>query len=124
MSLPPAWKISHSHIVRHDEVGGVTNGKFEVEVRSLVGIELSHRPVSHVAGALGEALDELTPGCRVDLPIAGALNSFRGVLSWAQRKKGCVIAKCVFHPGGAVRRKVSNQEMFAYSTILRIALAK
>ena len=55
----------------------------------------------------------------MDLPTSGELNSFRGVLSWAQRKQGVVIAKCVFHPGGAVRRKVSNQKMcriFDYPT--------
>ena len=85
----------------------------------MVGIEFSRFPASHVAGALGEALDELTSGRRVDLPTFGELNLFRGVLSWAQRKKGFVIAKCVFRLGEAVRRKVSNQEMcriFDYPT--------
>ena len=48
--------------MRHNAVGGVTDGKFYVEVRSVLGIELSNLPASHVAGVLGEALDDLTVG--------------------------------------------------------------
>ena len=53
ISLPPGWKVSHSYNVRHNTVGGVTDGKFYVEVRSVVGIKLARLPVSHVAKALG-----------------------------------------------------------------------
>ena len=83
------------YTVRHNEVGGVTNGKFCVEVRSVLGIELSRLPASHVAGVLGEALEDLTSGHAVDLPTSGELNSFRGILSWAQQKQAVVVVKCV-----------------------------
>ena len=86
----------------------------------MLGIVLSRLLASHVAGALGKALDELISSRQVvDLPSLGQLNSFRGILSWAQRKHCVVVAKCVFHPGKAVRQKVSIQEMcriFDYPT--------
>ena len=81
-SFPSGWKIAHTYIVSHHEVGGVTDGRFSVEVRSVVGSVLSQFWVSHVAGVLGEALDELTTSHQlVDLPSSGQLNPLRGILS-------------------------------------------
>ena len=80
------WKVSHSYNVHHNEVGGVTNGKYGEQVKSVLGIELSRLLASHVAEVLGKALNELTSGHAVDLPTVSELNPVWGILYWVYCK--------------------------------------
>ena len=108
--LPRGWLDSHRYLIAHQEVGGVTDGRFEVEIRTIIGTSLVLRSAPSVSGILGEAMDSMLPGRVTAAPKAGQANTCRGILKWNDRYK-TVIASSVFVPGMGVKRKITEKEM-------------
>jgi hypothetical protein len=110
ISRPEGWKETHSYSILHHEVGGVTNGEFQVEIwtkNCIHGIVPVTPP--NVTGNLGEALDGLENGREVDPPHNGDTNSSEGILNRSNRS-GEIHTRTVFRPGRGVIRKMTVRE--------------
>ena len=119
--LPRGWLDSHRYLIVHQEVGGVTDGKFDVEIRTIIGTSLDLRSAPSVSGILGEAMDSMIPGRVTAAPKAGQANTCRGILKWNDRYKP-VIASSVFVPGMGVKRKITEKEMASRTTFPEMSL--
>ena len=53
------WSTTRTYNIHYNEVGGVTNGYFKVEVRGVSGLKLLMTPSSHVLGMLVDALERV-----------------------------------------------------------------
>ena len=57
MQMPEGWSKVRRYLNTHDEVGGVTNGRFQIKVRSIAGVDIPRLDCLHVLGLLGDVLD-------------------------------------------------------------------
>jgi hypothetical protein len=99
ISQPDGWKETHSYSILHHEVGGVTNGEFQVEIwtKNCTHAIVPVRP-PNVSGKLGEALDGLENRREVDPPQDGDTNSSEGILNWSNQS-GEIHTRTVFRSG-------------------------
>jgi len=109
-TLPDGWIEKHRYSIFHHEVGGVTNGEFQVDIWTK---NCKHPivPITqpNVSGNLGEALDNLQNGSEVDPPVKGEVNSSKGLLEWSNRA-GKIRTTSVYRPGKGVRRSMTSRE--------------
>jgi hypothetical protein len=111
VTLAEGWRHEHAYVIQHDEVGGVTNGKFQVDIRS----RNCPQPIvpfypPGVSSKLGSALGGLENGREVnEPPEEGKLNSAAGILEWKNRS-GEIHTTTVFRPGKGVLRKMTVRE--------------
>jgi hypothetical protein len=75
-TLPEGWLEKHKYVLFHHEVGGVTNGEFQVEIwtKNCIHAIVPITP-PNVSWKLGEALDSLQNGRETDPPRNGEANS-------------------------------------------------
>jgi hypothetical protein len=112
-SLPEGWTSYQSYKLCHTELGGVTNGRFTVEVRSRCELTSSVQVLPpRVSGKLGEALSMMEGGRNVALGNKGDSNTASGILDWRHMKKaGKVKTPSIYYKDGGVERTISVQEM-------------
>jgi hypothetical protein len=111
--LPVGWKGYTSYTLCHTSLGGVTNGRFLVEVRtrSIPKRSVQLAPPS-VSGKLGEALYMKEGGQNVPIGDIGELNTASGILDWRHMKKGGKVkTPLIYYKIGWVERSMSVQEM-------------
>ncbi|OEU18475.1 hypothetical protein FRACYDRAFT_236751 [Fragilariopsis cylindrus CCMP1102] len=86
VTLPDGWVEKCTYSIHHHEVGGVTDGEFQVEIRSNNCMH-AITPIAQpsVSGKLGEALDNMQSGRDVVKPENNQINSSRGLLEWGNR---------------------------------------
>ena len=81
VAMPTGWSTVETYVIQHEQVGGVTNGRFTVEVRSFLGCKVAMTPTPHVSGMLVDVLDLLLVGTALCQILAlDELNTFRGIL--------------------------------------------
>lgn len=56
ISFPILWELLYQYDVSHDEVGGVTDGRFRLEVQSKNRLSVKRLPSTRVSAVLGKAL--------------------------------------------------------------------
>ena len=85
-TLPEGWTQEADYSLAHNEVGGVTDGRFTIETRSKGTVQSTapRRPPS-VSGKLGEALDATNSGAPAPFPIKDAVNTSQGIVEWTKR---------------------------------------
>ena len=119
LSFPARWESCYQYDVSHHDVGGVTDGRFHVEVRARIGLSVERLPAPSVPAVLGEALSDVTSGGQViSKPEKNQSNSYRGILQWTSRTH-TITASSIYHPDRALKRKITPKEMcriFDYPT--------
>ena len=120
ISFSDLWELSYQYDVSHNEVGGVIDGKFHVEVCAGIGWPVERLRAPRVSAVLGKALSDTTSGRQeTSKPKADQPNSYRGILQWKAR--ACmIIAYSFFHRDGAVERKLHLKKCVVYLTTLHI----
>ena len=111
--MPEGWTGYTSYTLLHDKVGGVTNGKFPVEVQTRTQPTSPVRTLPpSVSGKLGEALSEMEGGYEVLRGPKGERNTASGILDWRHMKKGGKVkAPFVYCKSGeVVERTLTMQE--------------
>ena len=111
--LPDGWVQSTRKVVQHDEVGGVTDGRFVIDVCTRRGVVWNAELPPTVTGRLGDALSKVvTEGNQKHCPHPreDEANSWRGLLTWNERKDDVVVADSVFNKKGSVKRKITLKE--------------
>ena len=85
--MPKGRSTVRMYDICHNEVGGVTNGRFKVEFHGLSGLKLVMTSPPHVSGMLVDVLDPLEIGCPQHgrIPLPEKLNTFCGLLDWRKR---------------------------------------
>ena len=109
--MPEGWYEVRRYAESHDNVGGVTNGQFQIKVRSVVGMEVPLLESPHVSGLLGDVLDPKVVGLSTSrTPSEGEINTFRGLLDW-NKMQGYILAPTIYHKIHGVDRKITPTEM-------------
>ena len=95
----------------HDKVGGVTNSRFEIEVRSVLEADIPLLESQHVSGLLGDALDPTVKSfLKLRTLLPEEINTFRGILDW-QEKDNLILAPTIYHKTQVVMRKITPTKM-------------
>ena len=110
VTLPDGWVEKCTYSIHHHEVGGVTDGEFQVEIRSNNCMH-AITPIAQpsVSGKLGEALDNMQSGRDVVKPENNQINSSCGLLEWGNRS-GRIHTTSIFRPGRGVIRSMLAKE--------------
>ena len=81
VSMPQGWSTVRTDFIQHDQVGEVTNGRFNVEVYSFLG-----RPPPHVSEMLVNVVDPQVHGRpQRRIPVPDKPNTFRVILDWKKK---------------------------------------
>ena len=110
--LPDGWVQSTREEVQHDTVGGVTDGRFVIDVCTRRGVVWNSELPPTVTGKLGDALGKaVTEGKQVHCPHPreDEPNTWRGLLTWGKRRD-VVVADSVFNKKGSVKRNITPKE--------------
>ena len=111
MPMPKGWSELRRYFKTHDEVGGVTNGQFQIEVRSIVRMDVPLLELPHVSGLLGDTLDPTVNGSSTSrTPLLVEINTFRGLLDWSKRRD-FILAPTIYHKTHGVNRNIAPTEM-------------
>jgi hypothetical protein len=107
------WWKGYTSCTLCTSLGGVTNGRFMVEVRTR---SIPTRPVQlippSVLGKLGVALSMKEGGRNVPIRDNGELNTASGILDWRHMKKGGKVkTPSIYYKIGGVERSMSVQEI-------------
>ena len=109
--MPTGWSTLKTYVIIHEQVGGVTNGRFDVEVRSSLGRKVVMTPPPHVSGMLVDVLDPYLVGvAHGQIPAVVNPNTFWGILDWKKRDD-CSLAPTIFRTTAGVRRRIATVEM-------------
>ena len=81
MSVPDRWESCYQYDVSHNDVGGVTDDRFHVEVPTRIGLSVERLNAPRVPAVLGEALSDATSGGReTSKPERNQPNFYLGIL--------------------------------------------
>ena len=95
----------------HEAVGGVANGRFQIKVQSIGGVDIPLLETLHVLGLLGDALDPtVLDHLTLSALLLDKINTFRGTLDWRQ-KEDFILALSIYHKTHLVKQKITPTKM-------------
>ena len=109
-SVPNSWKVGSIYL-KHEELGGVTSGSFQIEWASPRGSpepEFVYPPGLSVK--LGQVVNRKLKGIRTTAPTDMQVNSSLGTLRWRKRFQE-VIVPYSYRPNVWTSRRLSPEEM-------------
>lgn len=111
LKAPPGWTFRREH-VHHEQLGGVTNGVFEVWIglRMDIGSLEWDAKTEAISNWLAQVIDPTLQGKRIQVEDRPMLNSAKGRLDWKNRW-GLVKVPTVFSRIEWVQRALSLKEM-------------
>jgi hypothetical protein len=120
---PKVWWSCETHVMSHEDLGGVTNGIFKIHIalNRTQNLEFRSTPRAAIPAKFKQILDSTVAGIRCAIPttrVAPLGQDEQGLLHWEKRLHN-IEAPTVYSTNHWVRRRLSSKELCAVLDVPR-----